>query len=114
MSQIARWLPLLAVLIAAPAIAAPPVDKQPSKEVVYWQGTSAGCAIRWTNRDLTLTSPTGKSVYAARQAFLKDLADYDDGCDGDEGTSVLSVVPAKEPNASSKSRKSTKYPSPRR
>lgn len=95
MKKLFRALPLLVVALAAApftlqtgALAGPPIAPAPAKETVFWQGTSAGHTIRWTNRDLTF-APGGFSL---RQASLDEHAEMDDGCESDHSAALLSVV----------------------
>ncbi|MFN3428739.1 MAG: hypothetical protein ACK46X_02170 [Candidatus Sericytochromatia bacterium] len=93
--NVLRALPLLLVALAAApftlqpqALAGPPIAPPPAKETVYWQGTSAGHAIRWTNRDLTF-APGGFSL---RKASLQEHSEMDAGCESAHTASLLSVV----------------------
>jgi hypothetical protein len=95
MKKLFRALPLLLVALAAApftlqpqALAGPPIAPAPAQETVYWQGTSAGHTIRWTNRDLTF-APGGFSL---RKASIQEHTELDAGCNADHSAALLSVV----------------------
>lgn len=92
MPSVARWLPLIALLVAAPAAAAPQAAAPPAKETVFWQGQAAGWTVRWSNRDLTIVRPNARPMYSARQDSFEHSRDLETGCEDDDVVRMLSVV----------------------